>query len=147
MDRLFNPLRRRTRMIDAGALAGCLDADRHIRTQDFAPGQSAGALVELGEMKCPEGAHARKNAAGAPEFQVRPPDLGPAAPYRHSAFDRRGIDESLVPRLRAEQGFSARKGHKENLDIAVCIHSGYIARRRVIIDIFLATPLLAPLPA
>ena len=48
MDRFFDPLRRRTRMIDAGALAGCLDADRHIRTEDFAPGHSAGALVELG---------------------------------------------------------------------------------------------------
>ena len=46
----FRLLRRRPRMIDAGALAGRFDADRHIRAEDFAPGHPAGALVELGEI-------------------------------------------------------------------------------------------------
>ncbi len=133
--RRLDPLRRRAGMIDARAPAGRLDPHRDARPQHLAPGDFSRPLVELRQVHGAKAGDPRQHPRGAPELEIGPPHLRPAAAQQHPALDRPRVGKPRLARFIAERRLEPGKGHEE--DIETIIHAASIAAERMAGDVFL----------
>ncbi len=88
-------------------------------------------------MRSSERGDARDHAAGAPQLQIRPPDIVPAAAHRNAAFGDGRFLEAICPRFIAKCRLKARWNDKEDLEIAVSDdHAACISGSHAGIDTF-----------
>jgi hypothetical protein len=85
------------------------------RAQKRRPIDLTCALVELPQMLRGERREAGQDAAGAAQFQVRAPDVVPAALQGYAALDQCRFAEADGARLGAQLGLEAGKGGEEDL--------------------------------
>ena len=104
-------------MIDTRTLAGGFDPHGNIWTQDLRPRHLPGARVEFRQVDGAELIDAREDAARPSEFEVRAPDVGPAAVQFDTAGNGLGL-EAVGACFGAQRSFQARNRDEEYLKAA-----------------------------